>query len=223
MTHPKKGRVSSKAKDPSAAAEAKRIASANYYRQNADMIRAKRRIQMAEKRARIKANRRKSDKSRPKKNTSRTTDSNCRCLAEAEKETTEVLASLSRSRPRISIEEFAVQSDDGIRNNYTDDEDSDEPEEAMGTRTISEVAGDPLGPESDSEVDWQLSPITRQEQPSQASDVPVAFSESSASFRTRRRYWTPPVEDDPIPEPQPRLSSFIDHMEAYMDRRYGNC
>ncbi|KAK7044329.1 hypothetical protein R3P38DRAFT_2765992 [Favolaschia claudopus] len=159
MTQPKKGRINNKNKDPSAAAEAKRIASATYYRQKAQ----------------IKANRRKSDKSRPKKNALRNKESNSRGLADAEKESTEVLASRSRSPARPG---HADRSAFGVED---EDEDSDEFEEGMGMRTISEVAGDPHGIGSAPEIDWELSPITRQEQVSQeeqASDVPIPASSS---------------------------------------------
>ncbi|KAJ7907803.1 hypothetical protein B0H13DRAFT_2332016 [Mycena leptocephala] len=51
----------------STAAERKKQAWTTYYEQNADTIREKRRLQMAEKRALLKAKRRASDKPRPKK------------------------------------------------------------------------------------------------------------------------------------------------------------
>ncbi|KAK7008242.1 hypothetical protein R3P38DRAFT_2791675 [Favolaschia claudopus] len=180
MTQPKKGRINNKNKDPSAAAEAKRIASATYYRQNPNQRRHNSGKETNSdgretRRAQIKANRRKSDKSRPKKNALRNKESNSRGLADAEKESTEVLASRSRSPARPG---HADRSAFGVED---EDEDSDEFEEGMGMRTISEVAGDPHGIGSAPEIDWELSPITRQEQVSQeeqASDVPIPASSS---------------------------------------------
>ncbi|KAK7044340.1 hypothetical protein R3P38DRAFT_2766000 [Favolaschia claudopus] len=159
MTQPKKGRINNKNKDPSAAAEAKRIASATYYRQKAQ----------------IKANRRKSDKSRPKKKRITKQGEQQPWFGRREKESTEVLASRSRSPARPG---HADRSAFGVED---EDEDSDEFEEGMGMRTISEVAGDPHGIGSAPEIDWELSPITRQEQVSQeeqASDVPIPASSS---------------------------------------------
>ncbi|KAK6988883.1 hypothetical protein R3P38DRAFT_3228219 [Favolaschia claudopus] len=137
MPHTKKA-----TKKSSAAAEAGRIASAKYYQRNADTIREKRRLQMAEKRAQIKAKRRQSDKPRCRKGKpapsrppvtlttgTTATTSPLRTLAEAEAEASEALAAMARQC--VALEE----ADPDL-----DSEDSDEEVDA-GCRTISEVAG----------------------------------------------------------------------------------
>ncbi|KAJ7878539.1 hypothetical protein B0H14DRAFT_2567224 [Mycena olivaceomarginata] len=134
-------------------AEKKRIAAAAYYERNAEQIKEKRRIQMAEKRAEKKARRRKSDKPGRKMDVERE-------LHDAEREGSEMLAGMWRLRSPEALK----KSEDGHisrralsrrdapdrlktgDSQLEDSEDrssqSDEDEEQrMRIRTISEVAG----------------------------------------------------------------------------------
>ncbi|KAK7063356.1 hypothetical protein R3P38DRAFT_3164361 [Favolaschia claudopus] len=142
------------ARDPSVAAEAKRIASATYYQKNADIIREKRRIQMAEKRAKIKAKRRRSDKPRPPTKKQLKSVPCPRILAEAENDASDALLTMAQqpaqqpvlppASPDLRRSENVSESNEGldhcdIRDEIdVDAEDSDNAE--AGYRTISEVA-----------------------------------------------------------------------------------
>ncbi|KAK7033750.1 hypothetical protein R3P38DRAFT_2772607 [Favolaschia claudopus] len=238
MTHSKIGKGNGRVKDPSAAAELRRIASANYYQKNADTIREKRRIQMAEKRcerevmARIKANRRKSDKPKLLRTaTSRAVSAPPRIITFTER--TGRLASLSPSQqPMNRVENKDVPNrsvsptQDRMRSREEENERGEHKEE-IGMRTISEVAEESPGSASSDDQDWQLSPITQgqeqhEEQIASSSShlyifISLQFSPLKRSCRRiRRRYWTPPIEDDPLPGPQPRLPSFISYLEDHM-------
>ncbi|KAK7027715.1 hypothetical protein R3P38DRAFT_3190797 [Favolaschia claudopus] len=178
-------------RDPSAAAEAKRVASAKYYQQNADMIREKRRTQMAEKRAEIKAKRRRSDKPKPTQRkcavssstASRATpksDPHHSKVTSAEHEASQGLALLSQQRGWAehmdSESKETAQMGIESRTSLTADPSTNVAaaeefviEEDVGVRTISEVAGCSESSDSEDSEDFRLSPILGQEAASRPS------------------------------------------------------
>ncbi|KAJ7302314.1 hypothetical protein DFH08DRAFT_989742 [Mycena albidolilacea] len=115
------------------ASQKKRDAAAIHYRKNAEVIREKRRIQMAEKRitdkwlyssAAIKARRRKSDKPRNKsakkiltrastfsEDTSAGTAKNLNMLTDAEREASETLTSMRQAGAKVVIQELPAPED----------------------------------------------------------------------------------------------------------------
>ncbi|KAJ7300388.1 hypothetical protein DFH08DRAFT_827528 [Mycena albidolilacea] len=101
------------------ASQRKRNAAAIHYRKNAEVIREKRRIQMAEKRAAVKARRRKSDKPRNKsakkilthastcvEDTLAGTAKDLNMLTDAEREASETLASMRQAGAKVVIQEL---------------------------------------------------------------------------------------------------------------------
>ncbi|KAJ7846748.1 hypothetical protein B0H14DRAFT_927392 [Mycena olivaceomarginata] len=143
------------------AAQNKWVAVANYYQKNAEVIREKRRIQMAEKRAAKKKKRQESRKPRVKKPPAVHRDDNSTnggssltmtdlALAEAEREASETLTGMCR---RATQEGVKIANDPDLFQNWTwdiphiDMEGSSETGESdderqMGVRSLSEVAGD---------------------------------------------------------------------------------
>ncbi|KAK6977544.1 hypothetical protein R3P38DRAFT_2810090 [Favolaschia claudopus] len=131
---------------------------------SADTIREKRRIQMAEKRARIKANRRKSDKPKVLRiATSQAAPAPPSTITITER--AEGLASLSPSRQSMNrVEDVPDRSAGSAQDCMREEENEPDEYEEMGTRTISEVAGDSPGSTSSDAQDWHLSPVTQDQE-----------------------------------------------------------
>ncbi|KAJ7731405.1 hypothetical protein B0H16DRAFT_1696726 [Mycena metata] len=205
------------------ASEKKRLAAAAYYAKNADAIRERRRVQMAEKRAAIKAKRRRSDKPRAKKSKTNphseqagghTVDT----LSAAEREASETLASMRHSRPfqpeHREVDMAPVTTPTHARTlspcydyfgaayresgNLSSDEESDY---EVGVRSISEVA-------------------RHQDRESFAyhSSRELEFG----GERSRRlRFETPEQSRSPSPAPggpQQRMPSFYEKLDQHMRR-----
>ncbi|KAJ7775252.1 hypothetical protein B0H14DRAFT_2631860 [Mycena olivaceomarginata] len=224
-------------------AEKKRIAAAGYYERNADRIREKRRIQMAEKRAEKKAKRRKADKSKPRKNLKRANveteppvDDACspsalqhveRDLQNTEREVSETLAGMRLTRLKTGdspLENWAHMSPQS-------DEDD---EQRMRIRTISEVAGHQLseiGSNRDltppacnapiySNPSRKLNPSTPWFSPTPRSPV-VDVDHSRRMGRPAQKAKLPTPSSSPTPtfDPLVRMPNVLDYLDAYMGRK----
>ncbi|KAK6981485.1 hypothetical protein R3P38DRAFT_2807974 [Favolaschia claudopus] len=227
------------------AAQAQRVASATYYQKNADVIREKRRIQMAEKRAQIKAKRRKSDKPRqpPKKNLKSAPLEppfpqipSPRILAEAESDASDALLTMARQPaqqpvsppaspdPRMRANEpFDEEYDLIARANERDIDSEDSDDAEAGHRTISEVADAMACQGRSIEVGEDENMFLMHgglRTPERERSLSLSLTSTRLPPQNRRRYSTPVREDSPAIDwdSEPRMPSFLDYMQEYLDR-----
>ncbi|KAJ6499596.1 hypothetical protein C8R47DRAFT_1068524 [Mycena vitilis] len=214
------------------AAEKKKRAAAAYYQKNAERLREKRRVQMAQKRAEVKAKRRRSDKPRTKKTQ----------VAQVHLEQS---AGGEASQYDDSTEEAGEEVDSTVNIGRALNEAEIEASETLATMWLTstqpqEIRNTRHNPPSPK---WDVETMIDEDEPTEeegsegepelgarASAPPVAYPNTppplgwpfaSTAVRRRRRLRcpTPTLSPTPSPEPQWRMPSFVDYLDQHMQRR----
>ncbi|KAJ6467628.1 hypothetical protein C8R47DRAFT_1078532 [Mycena vitilis] len=231
------------------AAEKKKRAAAAYYQKNAERLREKRRVQMAQKRAEVKAKRRRSDKPRTKKTQ----------VAQVHLEQS---AGGEASQYDGSTEEAGEEVDSTVNIVHALNEAEIEASETLATmwltstqpQEIRNTRHNPPSPKwymsrniklllSLIELHRDVETMIDEDEPTEeegsegepelgarASAPPVAYPNTppplgwpfaSTAVRRRRRLRcpTPTLSPTPSPEPQWRMPSFVDYLDQHMQRR----